>query len=264
MKSIIFALVLFTGLVFYQCGEPTTSTASTASTEQAKPPETNTAVAPNTLTAKEKAEGWKLLFDGKTTNGWHNFNKKTIGSGWIIQDDALMLNAHKNKNGGWQSEDGGDIITDEEYQDFELKLEWKIQDCGNSGIIYNVVEGDEYQYVWNTGPEMQVLDNACHPDGKIEKHRAGDLYDLISSSQVTVKPAMQWNQVRLVSKGGHVEHWLNGVKVVEFQMFNDDWWNMIAKSKFNEMPGFGKAKKGHIALQDHGNQVWYRDIKIRD
>ncbi len=256
MKSIIFALTGLAGLLFCQCGEPSGSSEKTA---PPPPPET---VAVNTLSQAEKAAGWQLLFDGKSTTGWRNFNKKTIGSGWIIQDDALMLNAQKNENGGWQSEDGGDIITDAEFQDFELKLDWKIQPCGNSGIIYNVVEGDEYQYVWQTGPEMQVLDNACHPDGKIEKHRAGDLYDLISSSQVTVKPAGEWNQVRIVSKGGHVAHWLNGVKVVDFQMFTDDWWNMIAKSKFSDMPGFGKAKKGHISLQDHGNRVWYRNIKI--
>jgi len=143
-------------------------------------------------------------------------------------------------------------------------LDWKIGPCGNSGIIYNIVEDTKnYQYVWQTGPEMQVLDNTCHPDSRIIKHRAGDLYDLISCSYETVKPAGQWNHVRLVSRNGKVEHWLNNRKLVEVQMFNDAWWKLIAGSKFKEMPAFGRSKKGKIAFQDHGDPVWYKNIKVR-
>lgn len=218
----------------------------------------------NTLSEAEKEAGWKLLFDGTTTSGWRNFKKETIGSSWKVEDGALMLDVVKRENGGWQAEDGGDIITDKEYQDFDLKLEWKIQDCGNSGIIYNVVESDKYDYVWQTGPEMQVLDNACHPDAKIVKHRAGDLYDMISCKYETVKKAGEWNQARIRIKNGLVEFWLNGERVVEFQMFDDNWRSMIANSKFIEMPDFGKAKKGHISLQDHGDRVWYKNIKIKE
>ncbi|MBO6518364.1 MAG: DUF1080 domain-containing protein, partial [Bacteroidia bacterium] len=134
----------------------------------------------------------------------------------------------------------------------------------NSGIIYNVVESDEYDYVWQTGPEMQILDNTCHPDAKIETHRAGDLYDMIECKYVNVNPAGQWNRVRLKIDNGKVEHWLNGRKLVAFEMFNDNWTQMIANSKFKDMPDFGKARKGRISLQDHGDKVWFRNIKIRE
>jgi len=219
--------------------------------------------APNTLTAEEQKGGCKLLFDGKTTKGWRNFKKQTIGSAWKVADGAIMLDAQKKPDGGWQAVDGGDIVTDGEYENYELRLEWKIAPCGNSGVIYNVVESDKYDYVWQTGPEMQVLDNTCHPDALIEKHRAGDLYDLIACKYVTVKPAGQWNKARLVIKNGKLEHWLNGKKVVETEMFTSEWTQMIAGSKFKDMPDFGKARKGRISLQDHGDPVWYRNIKIR-
>jgi cytochrome c len=218
---------------------------------------------PNTLTQAEQAAGWKLLFDGVSTAGWHNFNKETIGKSWIIDDGALSLDAHKNPEGHWQAPDGGDILTADEYENFEFNIEWKISPCGNSGIIYNVVESSDYDYVWNTGPEMQVLDNSCHPDTRFTTHRAGDLYDMIECKYVTVKPAGEWNKVRLIKNKGKVEHWLNGVKVVEFEMYTDQWNEMIKASKFKDMKGFGQAVKGKIALQDHGDKVWYRNIKIK-
>lgn len=218
----------------------------------------------NMLTPEEEAQGWKLLFDGKSLDGWRNFRKETIGKSWIVQDGAIALDAKKNPQGHWQAEDGGDILTDGEYENFEFAIEWKISSCGNSGIIYNVVESDKYDYVWQTGPEMQILDNTCHPDGRHRTHLAGDLYDLIACKYMTVKPAGEWNQVRIVKKNGLVEHWLNGVKVVEFQMYNDRWLEMIANSKFKDMPDFGRAPRGKIALQDHGDKVWFRNIKIRE
>ncbi len=218
---------------------------------------------PNTLISSEENAGWKLLFDGKTTNGWHNFNKTTIGSSWVVVDGALMLDARKNPEGHWQAPDGGDILAADDYENFELNLEWKISPCGNSGIIYNVIESKDYEHTWQTGPEMQVLDNTCNPDSRFTSHRAGDLYDLIECKYVTVKPTGQWNKVRIIKNKGHVEHWLNGVKVVEYDMYNDKWLAMISKSKFKDMKDFGRAPKGKISLQDHGNQVWYRNIKIK-
>ena len=218
----------------------------------------------NMLTKSEEANGWKLLFDGKTTNGWRNFKKQTIGSSWVVKDGAISLSSIKKEDGAWQAADGGDIITDKAYENFELNLEWKISNCGNSGIIYDVTESDEYDYVWQTGPEMQILDNTCHPDTRYPTHRAGDLYDMIECKYVTVKPAGQWNKIRLIKKDGKVEHWQNGVKVVEFEMYNDQWNAMIAKSKFKDMKGFGQSKKGHISLQDHGDPVWFRNIKIKE
>ena len=162
------------------------------------------------------------------------------------------------------TEGHGDLVTNAEYQDYEFAVEWQIDPCGNSGIIFSVVEDSKYDNTYNTGPEMQVLDNTCHPDAKIIKHRAGDLYDLISCSKETVKPAGEWNQARIVSKNSNMEFWLNGTKVVAFTMHNQAWDEMVAKSKFSSMPAFGKAKKGHIALQDHGDGVRYRNIKIRE
>lgn len=211
----------------------------------------------NQLTEQEKAEGWVLLFDGKTTQGWKGYNRDDVPAAWVVEDGALTLDTAKLGSGG------GDIMTAGIYEDYELRLEWKISPNGNSGIIYNVVESEDNPATYHTGPEMQVLDNDGHPDGKIEKHRAGDLYDLIKSSEEPVKPVGEWNQVRLVQKDGKIEHWLNGVKIVEADANSPEWAELIAGSKFKSMPDFGKSQKGHIALQDHGNKVWYRNIKLK-
>ena len=215
----------------------------------------------NTLTSKEKKEGWKLLFDGKTTSGWHNFKSDKIGKAWKVIDGMLTLDTSNKKDG--KIVDGGTIITQKEFENFEFKIDWKIEPCGNSGIIFNVVEDARYDEVWKTGPEMQVLDNSCHPDAKITKHQAGNLYDLIESATVSVRPTGEWNQARIISNKGHLELWLNDVKQVETEMFTPEWEAMIKGSKFKTEPDFGKARKGHIALQDHDNQVWFRNIKIK-
>jgi cytochrome c len=221
-------------------------------------------IAHNTLSPPEKEKGWKLLFDGKSLEHWRNFKQDTIGKSWIIDNGAIHLNAVMTEEGGWQVKNGGDIITQEEYEDFELRLEWKISNCGNSGIMFNVSETGEYDYVWQTGPEMQILDNTCHPDTRYVTHRAGDLYDMISTRVAAVKPAGEWNAVRIRSKGGEVHFYLNGQRVVEFTMHNNEWQERIKKSKFKDMPGFGQFKKGHISLQDHSDKVWFRNIKIRE
>lgn len=219
-------------------------------------PESTLVTAPNTLSETAIANGWILLFDGKTTEGWHTFGKEGIGDAWQVEDGALVF----DKSNGAQ---GGDIITDGEFEDFDLRLEWKISPCGNSGIMFNVVESDQYQYPWQTGPEMQVLDNSCHPDAKIHTHRAGDLYDMIACKEETVRPAGAWNEARIRIKDGKTKFWLNGKKVVKFKMFTDEWQEMIANSKFKEMKGFGQSRRGHIALQDHGDKVWFRNIMIK-
>ncbi|MFZ6012405.1 MAG: 3-keto-disaccharide hydrolase [Bacteroidota bacterium] len=214
--------------------------------------------AQNTLTKKEKKDGWKLLFDGKTTTGWRKFNSNEIGSAWKVDQGALFFD-----NSVTDREERGDIVTHEEYENFELVLDWKIDSCGNSGIMFNVVEDPKYRAPYLTGPEMQVLDNDCHPDAKIDKHRAGDLYDLIRCSKETVKPAGQWNQVKIVSNKAHYEFWLNGTRIVEFTMHTPEWDALVAGSKFKQWPDFGKATRGHLCLQDHGDKVWFRNIKIK-
>lgn len=222
-------------------------------------------LAPNTLSEAERAEGWKLLFDGKTTNGWHNWKKETVGSSWVIEGGALKINAVRRPDGSLRPEDGGDLVTDKEYENYELRLEWKISPCGNSGIIFNVVEAEQYDYPWQTGPEVQILDNACHPDAIYETHRAGCLYDLVPVKYETVKPAGEWNKVRIIIRDGKGQLWLNGRRTVDFEMFTGEWKRMIRNSKFKDMPDFGKARKGRICLQDHNDAVvWFRNIKIKE
>lgn len=219
----------------------------------------------NTLSSSEVREGWKLLFNGENLQGIHNFNKNTLGDAWVIDDEALHLRGRNAQETGWQSLHGGDIvITDKLYENYEFYLEWKLEQNGNSGIIYNVDESPRYEQPYFTGPEFQILDNIGHPDGAIYKHRAGDNYDLIATKFVTVNKVEEWNRARIVVNKGKVEHWLNGYKVVETEMWTDAWKQMVANSKFAEWPDFGTIRAGHIVLQDHGDKVWFRNIKIRD
>ena len=217
---------------------------------------------PNTLTQAEQDAGWRLLFDGETLNGWHTYGQDTVGEAWKVEDGTFLLDDTRTDSSG-QVIGGGDIVTDEAFENYELELEWKIEPGGNSGIIYNVQESDEYAYSFQTGPEMQILDNDAHADGLIFKHRAGDLYDLIPSRFVATRLVGEWNHVRLIQRDGHVEHWLNGHKLLEAQIGSPEWNDLVAGSKFSEMPAFGKATQGRIALQDHGNRIWFRNVKIR-
>jgi hypothetical protein len=204
------------------------------------------------------ADGWISLFDGKTTNGWHTYNKSGVGEAWEAQDGTLHLNAAAKKQG----KAGGDIVTDDEFDNFHLKYEWKIAPNGNSGVIFYSKEDPKYQAMWHTGPEMQVLDNNGHPDAKIIKHRAGDLYDLITSKEV-VKPVGEWNLAEIVANKGKLDFYLNGQHTLSTTMWDDNWYNLIAGSKFKNMPEFGRIKKGRIGLQDHGDEVWFRNIVIK-
>lgn len=249
---------LFIGGLLASCN-PNTSTTET--TEEMVVPAAE--AGPNQLTAAEQAAGWQLLFNGENLDGWRNFNKQTIGSNWVIDDDAIHLNADAKGTDAWVDGQGGDIVYDGEFENYELQLEWKIGDCGNSGIIYNAQEGEMYDHPWRTGMEMQVLDDKCHPDNKLPSHRAGSLYDLIECSEVTVKPAGEWNTIRLILNNGKLEHWQNGVQVVSTTLWTPEWEAMLANSKFKDFPGYGTFKKGMIALQDHTDPVWFRNIKIK-
>jgi hypothetical protein len=229
---------------------------------QASAQNTSNKMQDNTLSTQEKNEGWKLLFDGKTTNGWHSYGYKSAGNAWNISDGSLHLDVANRKN--WPANESKDILTNDEYDNFHLKVDWKLAKKGNSGIIFYVHEDKaKYANTYETGPEMQVLDNAGHPDAKIPKHRAGDLYDLISSSSEPVKPAEQWNHAEIMCKNGKLEFFLNGVSIVKTTMWDDNWKKMVANSKFKSMPDFGTFKKGKIALQEHGEEVWFKNIKIR-
>jgi len=207
----------------------------------------------NTLTPAETAGGWRLLFDGKTTTGWRGYRKDTCPPGWKVVDGALTRVA-----------EAGDIITLQKFQDFDLKFDWKISKNGNSGVFYHVAEGPDLDNAYRTGPEYQLLDNLGHPDGKNGRDRwSGANYALQAPTTDTTKPVGEWNESRIVIKGPHVEHWLNGVKVVEYELWSDAWKAQVAKSKFHEMPRYGLEKTGYIALQDHEAEVAFRNIKIK-
>lgn len=209
--------------------------------------------------------GWISLFDGKTTHGWHSYGKEAAGSAWKVEGGALHLDGESKKNAGTS---GGDLLTNEEYGDFDFKIEWKISPKGNSGIIFYVREdAAKYPDTYNTGPEMQVLDNGSptrsgHPDGRLYTHRAGDLYDLLAAKEAA-RPAGEWNAAEIIANKGKLDFYLNGVHTLSTMMWTDTWKQMIAISKFRDMPGFGTFKKGRIALQDHGDDVWYRNIRIK-
>ncbi len=209
---------------------------------------------PNKLTAQEKKAGWKLLFDGKTTKGWRGYKQKTVPSGWVVKDGVLTF---ENKAGATH----GDVVTKDQYENFELSLEWKISEGGNSGIMYHVQESEDVP--WKTGPEMQVLDNAKHRDGKNPLTSAGSCYALYAPTKDVTKPVGEWNAAKLVVNGSAVEHWLNGEKIVTYEKGSADWNAKVAGSKFKDFPNFGKATKGFLDLQDHGDHVEYRNIKIR-
>lgn len=214
-----------------------------------------------TAMAQKEEKGFKSLFDGNTTKGWHAYNKKGIGAAWQVVDGTLHFNAAFKDASG--NRDGGDIVSDNVYNNFHLKLEWKVAEGGNSGIMFNIQEDVAYKHPWYTGPEMQVLDNARHPDAKIPKHRAGDLYDLISCSSETVKPAGQWNEAEILFTGTQLQFILNGQTVVSSSYGDDTWRALVAGSKFKNMPAFGTFSSGRIGLQDHGDHVWFRNIRIK-
>lgn len=201
--------------------------------------------------AERAAAPWTTLFDGSSTAAWRGYQMDTFPAGWRIEDGALVRAA-----------EAGDIITREQFGDFELELEWRVTPGGNSGIMYRVTEADSATY--RTGPEYQVLDDAAHRDGLNRLTAAGSAYGLYAAPAGIVKPAGDWNQTRIVARGAHIEHWLNGTKVVEYELWSPDWESKVKASKFVEWPGYGRSPQGHIALQDHGDRVEYRNVRIRE
>lgn len=206
----------------------------------------------NFLTAEEQAAGWKLLFDGKTFNGWRGFRKDNVPEGWVITELGEL---HFTGKGN------GDIMTVDEFDNFELRLEWKISSGGNSGIFFRVSENRKFS--WQTGPEMQVLDNQGHKDGRNPLTSAGSNYALHAPTKDVTREVGLYNKVKIVAEKNHVEHWLNGIKIVEYEIGDPEWQMLVANSKFGKLPDYGRYRSGHIVLQDHGDKVWYRHIKIR-
>lgn len=204
----------------------------------------------NTLTEAERAAGWKLLFDGASTDGWRGYMMDAMPDGWEAVDGALVRTGPTR-----------DIITTETFRNFELSVDWKVDPGGNSGILYRAIEGPEE--IYHGAPEMQVLDDEAHADGASQLTASGSNYALHPAPRGVVKPAGEWNTARIVVDGNHVEHWLNGQKLLEYEFHSEDWKRRVAESKFAEWPEYGMAEEGHIGLQEHGNRVAFRNVKIR-
>lgn len=200
--------------------------------------------------APDTAGGWRSLFDGKTTAGWRGFRQRNMPDGWQVVDGALTRVARAT-----------DIVTLDEFGDFELTVDWKLPPNGNSGIFFRVTEDDEV--MWHTAPEFQLIDNAYSEPLK-PVQLAGANYDLHPPSRDVTKAVGSWNEARLLVRGAHVEHWLNGVKVVDYDLWTDDWEQRVRKSKFKEYPRYARARRGHIGLQEHDSRVAFRNIRIRE
>ncbi len=221
----------------------------------------------SSFSERPTGDEWIELFDGKSLDGWRNYGSKEL-EGWVVEEGSLAYKPGSIpmwpmiKGAAFGGGSGDLIYGRERFRNFELNLEWKIAEGGNSGIFYLVTD-EAHNMPWETGPEMQVLDNDGHADGQIETHRAGDLYDLIAASPETIKEPGQWNEVRIRIQDNHIEHWLNGEKVVSVKRGGPEWTALVAASKFNAMPDFGLSDEGYIVLQDHGDPVWYRNVRLR-
>nr|MBC7612483.1 DUF1080 domain-containing protein [Pseudopedobacter sp.] len=207
---------------------------------------------------QKSLKGYDDLLNSGTAN-FHTYGKSMVGAAWTVDEGTLHFNPNIT-----DASQRGDLATNENYGNFHLMYDWKIAANGNSGVMFHVNDDfSKYAQPYFTGPEMQVLDNMGHPDAKIIKHRAGDLYDLISCSKETVKPAGEWNHAEIISDNGKLDFILNGETVVSTTMWTDGWNKMVAASKFKDMPDFGKERTGKIVFQDHGNEVWFKNIMIK-
>lgn len=221
--------------------------------EDTSPPPASSSAVPDTvnvLTDAERKTGWRLLFDGSTLDGWRGYQQEEVPDGWTVENGAVHF--------AGEDSDGGTLVTDDTYDHFELRLQWKISPEGNSGILYRVTEEDDEAY--KSGPEFQVLDNAVTDD---PLYQAGALYGLYPVETKATNPVGQYNETRIVVRGSHVEHWMNGTKLLEAEIDSDHWNQRVSETKFDDYPHFSRAETGFIALQDHGDPVWFRDIKLR-
>ena len=253
MPKITLSLCMLAPLLFLgacQSGAPKTEEGSSSAPSAETGP-------PNTLTAAEKADGWKLLFDGQTTNGWHVFNRDTV-TGWAIENGELIALGEAGLEGL-----GNDLVTNDEFENFELSLDWKVSEAGNSGVFFNVIEGPQYKAVYETGPEYQLIDDENFPMELEAWQFSGANYAMHPPSKKAYNPVGTFNHTRIIVNKGHVEHWLNGEKVVEYELWTPEWEALVKAGKWKDYPDYGRAHKGHIALQDHGNQAWFRNVKIR-
>lgn len=252
MKNTIYFLLLV--FISLSCQSKPAEKAPESEVASATPP------APNTLTEEEKAAGWELLFDGKTTDKWRGYNHETFPTlGWKVMDGTIAV----EKSGTEEEGFGGDIITKEKFENFELSIDFLLTDTANSGILYRVVEVENTP-IWHNAPEYQLLDNERYAEMGIDnKHFTAANYDLHPAETDYTKPIGEWNTARIILNNNHVEHWLNGNLVVAYDLESPEWAALVAKSKFAEYPGYGKTRNGYIGLQDHGHLVQFRNLKVR-
>lgn len=218
---------------------------------------------PNSLSPEQTAEGWQLLFDGETLTGWKRFNRDTIGPLWTVKDGAILCDGKGLGEGSGNM--GGSLVNTRQFDNFDLILDYKLSPGGNSGVLYHVVEDPKYKYDYETGPELQLLDDAGWKGDLRDAQKAGSSYDMFAASaSKKINPAGEWNTARIVYYNGHVEHWINGQKVVEFEENSDDYNSRYQKSKWKDYPDWNKFKSGSIALQDHGAPVYFRNIRIKE
>lgn len=219
------------------------------------------AQAPRSDTKADSTPGeWVALFNGENLEGWRSYNADAPGEEWVVEDGVLVLDVDE----GTEEMTGGDLITRQQYENFELELDWKISEGGNSGVFYGVREMPEHEVAYETGIEMQVLDDERHQDGKMPVTSAGACYALYPPRDKMLRPVGEWNSARLVVNDGHVEHWLNGKKIVEYVIGSPDWNERVANSKFAGWEHFAKYRRGHVGLQDHTDRVWFRNIRLRE
>jgi hypothetical protein len=225
------------------------STASCLSTKEVKI---------NTLTDKEKAEGWQLLFNGKTTDGWKGYNQDSCGPRWTVIDGELTC---LGEGGGM----GYDIVTTKKFSDFELNVDWKLTSKANSGIFYHIVEGPAHSSPYETAPEYQLIDDLGWPEKLEDWQKTGADYAMHTADTLKKKlnPVGEWNNTRIIFNKGHVEHWLNGTKIIEFTAWDNDWNKLKTEGKWKDYPDYGVAKEGPVGLQNHGSKISFRNIKIK-
>ncbi len=244
------ALLSF-ALLLYACGSKKTETDSSDATAMA-----GESVPANQLTEQQKADGWKLLFDGQTMTGWRNYKNKENDS-WEVLDGML----HCKKVNDSTENKRADLMTTDQYENYEFAFDWKIAPQGNSGVIYRVTE--EFDVPYASGPEYQLIDDVGYPGELKAPNKTGSNYDVHEAKNKTLNPPGEWNSSKIVVNVNHVEHWLNGVKVLEYELGSPDWKKRVAGSKWKDFPGYGLAKTGYIDLQDHGSEAWFRNIFIK-
>jgi len=244
-------------LLFFAC-QSSPGTEQTTTEEDTQQPATSTA---NTLTPEEQAAGWQLLFDGTSLDQWRGYGlEKMPALGWSVKDGTIVIDKTPNPT---PEGFGGDIITKEKFGNFEFMVDFMISDSANSGIFYFVMEEPDTP-MWHNAPEFQILDNDTYANFyEVNKHSTGDNYDLQSAPEDYMKPVGEWNTARIVHKDGHVEHWLNGNKCIEYQVGAPDWEALVKKSKFKDYLNYGRTTPGHLGLQDHHYEVHFRNIKVR-